>query len=289
MESSLIGLAGAISLVLIVFIIAASDVLDALYLYLSWPKWLVRRMDRRRAEEVKKVIQELGIDRQLLKDSVQAAQINQRAKSLNRYSRPTDVRTRAMRLLSAVRLQGEFRIGRRFPKAFPDYIDAFTGAMDRAWAEEAVSVMLSHLQIVTAGNLPPFSKIVGIKKGTPVLAWLAADRLRLPCVLHRGEDLKKPWGTAEHPTGCFDGELVKGDIVLLVDDSTTGGRLAMEAVEQIRQLGAIVEHFLVLFERVGKDARDLLQDQGIALHPVISLNEKVMIEISRLQHDLELS
>lgn len=285
MESSLIGLAGAISLVLIVFIIAASDVLDALYLYLSWPKWLVRRMESRRAEEVKKIIQELGIDRQLLKDSVQAARVNQRAKSLSRYSRPADVRTRAMRLLSAVRLQGEFHIGRRFPKAFPDYIDAFTGAMDRAWAEEAVSVMLSHLRIVTAGNLPPFSKIVGIKKGTPVLAWLAADRLRLPCVLHRGEDLKKPWGTAEHPIGCFDGEFVKGDIVLLVDDSTTGGRLAMEAVEQIRQLGAVVEHFLVLFERVGKDARDLLQDQGITLYPVISLDEKVMIEISRLQHD----
>jgi orotate phosphoribosyltransferase len=285
MESSLIGLAGAISLILIVFIIAASDVLDALYLYLSWPKWLVRRMEGRRAEEVKKVIQELGIDRQLLKDSVQAARINQRAKSLNRYSRPTDVRTRAMRLLSTVRLQGEFRIGRRFPKAFPDYIDAFTGAMDRAWAEEAVSVMLSHLRIVTTGNLPPFSKIVGIKKGTPVLAWLAADRLRLPCVLHRGEDLKKPWGTAEYPTGCFDGELVEGDIVLLVDDSTTGGRLAMEAVEQIRQLGAVVEHFLVLFERVGKDARDLLQDQDITLHPVISLDEKVMIEISRLEQN----
>jgi orotate phosphoribosyltransferase len=289
MESSLIGLVGAVSLILIVIIIAASDVLDAFYLYLSWPKWLVRRMDRRRAEEVKNVIQELGIDRQLLRDSVQAARINQRAKSLNRYSRPEDVRIRALRLLSSVRLQGEFRIGRRFPKSFPDYIDAFTGAMDRAWAEEAVSVMLSHLRIATGGNLPPFSKIVGIKNGTPVLAWLAADRLRLRCVLHRGEDLKKPWGTAEHPTGCFDGELVPGDIVLLVDDSTTGGRLAMEAVEQIRQLGAIVEHFLVLFERVGKDARGLLQDQGIMLYPVISLDEKTMTEISRLQYETESS
>jgi orotate phosphoribosyltransferase len=283
MESDLIQLVGAISLVAIIAIMAVADVLSALYLYLAWPKWLVRRMDLRRVEETKKVIAELGIDRQLLKDSVQATRINQRAKSLNRYARSADVRDRAMRLLSSVRIEGEFRIGRRFPRTFTDYFDAFAGAMDRAWAEEATSVMLSYLRISTGGNFPPFTKIVGIKKGTPILAWLAADRLRLPCVLHRGDDLKKPWGTADNPVGCFDGELVAGDVVLLVDDSTTGGRLALEAIEQIRDLGAVVEHFLVLFERVGKDARDLVQDQSVVLHSVISLDEMTATELSQIE------
>ncbi len=59
-----------------------------------------------------------------------------------------------------------------------------------------------------------------------------------------------------------------GKRVLLVDDSTTGGRKQMELASALREAGASVENSLVLFEPQGKGAREKLKQEGIELHAI---------------------
>ena len=276
-----------VGLIAVVTIILIAEILNAAYHFLGWPKWLVRHYDKPREDEVRRVIDALGIDKRLLRTSVQAALVTERA-SHSRYSDKDDITKRASRLIAQVRLRGEFKIGRRNKQPYPDYFDAFAGTMNKEWADEAVSIMVSYLR-VDIPSLPPFTKIVGIKHGTPVLAWLAADRLDLPCVLHRGKDAStaKPWGSTHEPTGHFDGKLTSDDVVLLVDDSTTGGRLALDAVEQIRELGATVGHLLVLFTPVGKDAKKLLGENDVKLISVLTLDEQTLDSLPKEESVLQ--
>ena len=60
-----------------------------------------------------------------------------------------------------------------------------------------------------------------------------------------------------------------GKVVMLVDDSTTGGRKQIELAKKLRAAGAVVNVSLVLFEPRGKGARDKLSAEGITLHAII--------------------
>ena len=65
----------------------------------------------------------------------------------------------------------------------------------------------------------------------------------------------------------------KGSRALIVDDSTTGGRMVLSAVEDLRKYGYDVSECLVVFEPCQKDARKKLQQQGIQLLSICKTHE----------------
>lgn len=115
--------------------------------------------------------------------------------------------------------------------------------------------------------------IVTPKSGSPILGYEFSKLLKLPFVLHEDsdrfdcaqDDMRKRFDCAEVPA--------KGSRALIVDDSTTGGRMVLSAVEDLRKYGYDVSECLVVFEPCQKDARKKLQQQGIQLLSICKTHE----------------
>ena len=80
----------------------------------------------------------------------------------------------------------------------------------------------------------------------------------------------------------FDGSVLPNDQIILVDDSTTGGRMFSQAIEKIRASKAEVHHAFVLFEPIGKDARGRLSHSGVELHSIIQMTDDNTTHLSDL-------
>jgi orotate phosphoribosyltransferase len=124
-----------------------------------------------------------------------------------------------------------------------------------------------------------FDRVVGLKEGSPSIAIQFARKVGKSVALFRGEGEFKKDRAGGRPADLFDGEVIAGETVLIVDDSTTGGRKAMQCLDALRSIGARAANFLVLFEPLGKGARELLQAREIELIAVVSLGEA---EVSKL-------
>ncbi len=77
----------------------------------------------------------------------------------------------------------------------------------------------------------------------------------------------------EHGTQSRVEGPVRGDErVLLVEDVVTTGGSLMDAVNAVRETGCTVEHAITIVDRE-EGARELLRDEGVALHALITLTE----------------
>ncbi|MDE8344418.1 MAG: orotate phosphoribosyltransferase, partial [Acidocella sp.] len=91
-------------------------------------------------------------------------------------------------------------------------------------------------------------------------AWIA-DRMALPMAYIR----KKPKGFGRNAQ--IEGDLPKGDRVLLVEDLTTDGQSKIQFAEALRRAGAVIEHaFVVFFYGVFPGSLETLAGMGIGLH-----------------------
>jgi orotate phosphoribosyltransferase len=76
-----------------------------------------------------------------------------------------------------------------------------------------------------------------------------------------------------HGTGNrIEGSLTTGERVVVLEDITTTGQSALDAVQALREAGAIVDCVLVVVDRE-EGARDLLADHGITLEALVTASE----------------
>jgi orotate phosphoribosyltransferase len=74
-----------------------------------------------------------------------------------------------------------------------------------------------------------------------------------------------------HGTGQrVEGPLRAGDRCCVVEDVTTTGGSAQEAIEQVRACGATVAVVVTVLDR-GAGARELFESQGIPFRPLLTL------------------
>ncbi len=110
--------------------------------------------------------------------------------------------------------------------------------------------------------------VCGIAVGGLPLATAVAYRLSIPLIYVRKE--RKEHGTKS----LLEGYVKPGTRVLVMDDvATTGGSL-LRAVEEVRELGGIVERALVVVDR-RQGADEALQRYGIRLESLTTLPEIV--------------
>jgi orotate phosphoribosyltransferase len=69
-----------------------------------------------------------------------------------------------------------------------------------------------------------------------------------------------------------EGILVSGDRVLLVDDLLTTGLTLKNAVEAVRAEGGVVTDAIVFLDRE-EGGRELLEQTGVKLHPLLKISE----------------
>jgi orotate phosphoribosyltransferase len=101
--------------------------------------------------------------------------------------------------------------------------------------------------------------------GVPLAVALGLDT-GLDTLLVRSET--KNYGTGSQ----IEGEFEDGEEVLVVEDVTTTGQSLLEAVEALREAGLTVRHAVTIVDRE-EGARDLLHDNDVSLHALVTLSE----------------
>jgi orotate phosphoribosyltransferase len=140
-------------------------------------------------------------------------------------------------------------------RVIPSFPDAFREICD-AYAQ----------QITDEIGIKNFDRIVGVPiAGIPFASQIAYN-LQKPFLYVR-KDIKLHGRERR-----VEGILVSGDKVLLVDDLLTTGLTLKNAVEATRAEGGVVTDAVVFLDRE-EGGRELLEQTGVKLHPLLKISE----------------
>lgn len=111
-------------------------------------------------------------------------------------------------------------------------------------------------------------------KGALMLPSIAC-RTNMPCVIVRKET--KSYGATGRTAGS---DIVKGERILFFDDVVTEGLSKVEGIKPLEELGAKVEHILVIVDREqhGKEKLEKLGYKVSALAKITDLAQKLVQE-----------
>jgi len=115
-------------------------------------------------------------------------------------------------------------------------------------------------------------KVAGPALGAVPIATAVSLESSIPMLMIR--KAKKDYGTSE----LIEGELVKGDSVIVVEDVTTTGGSLIKAIKAIEDNGGIVKKAVVVVDRA-EGAIENLKEEGIILEPLISIDDFKKSEI----------
>ncbi|MFT4945092.1 MAG: orotate phosphoribosyltransferase [Halovenus sp.] len=106
-------------------------------------------------------------------------------------------------------------------------------------------------------------RLAGVALGAVPLAAATSVAAERPYLIVRK-------ATKSHGTGNrIEGSVTTGERVVVVEDITTTGQSALDAVTALREAGATVERVLVVVDRE-EGARDLLADHGVDLEALVT-------------------
>lgn len=118
------------------------------------------------------------------------------------------------------------------------------------------------------GAVERIDRLASIELRGALLLPSIACRAGLPCVVVRKES--KAYGV----TGRIVGEVVKGERVLFFDDVVSEGLSKLEGIRPLEELGAKVEHVLVVVDRE-QGGRENLERLGYRVHALAKVSELV--------------
>jgi orotate phosphoribosyltransferase len=108
--------------------------------------------------------------------------------------------------------------------------------------------------------------LAGVALGAVPLVAVTSVETGNPYVVVRKKT--KEYGTAKR----VEGRLEEGESIVVLEDIATTGRSALDAVEALREAGAVVERVLVVVDRE-EGARERLADHGVDLESLLSASE----------------
>ncbi|MFB6119474.1 orotate phosphoribosyltransferase [Halosegnis sp.] len=109
-------------------------------------------------------------------------------------------------------------------------------------------------------------KLAGVALGAVPLVAATSVAADAPYVIVRKKT--KDYGTGNR----IEGRLTDGEEVVVIEDIATTGQSAVDAVEALREAGAVVNRVLVVVDRE-EGAREHLADHGIELKALLTASE----------------
>jgi uridine monophosphate synthetase len=103
-------------------------------------------------------------------------------------------------------------------------------------------------------------------KGALILPSIAC-RTNMPCVVVRKET--KSYGATGRTAGS---DITRGERILFFDDVVTEGLSKVEGIKPLQELGAIVEHILVIVDRE-QHGKEKLEKFGFKVHALAKITE----------------
>lgn len=108
--------------------------------------------------------------------------------------------------------------------------------------------------------------LAGVALGAVPLVAVTSVETNTPYVIVRKQ--KKAYGTAN----LIEGDLEAGEEVVVLEDIATTGRSAIDAVEALREAGAVVDRVLVVVDRQ-EGATENLAEHDIELQALVTAEE----------------
>jgi uridine monophosphate synthetase len=118
-------------------------------------------------------------------------------------------------------------------------------------------------------DISPLTKLASIELKGALIAPIIACKVNLPCTIIRKEE--KAYGA----TGRIAGATVtKEDKILFVDDVVSEGLSKIEGIKPLKELGAEVNHILVIVNRE-QGGKEKLEESGYTVHALTKVSEVV--------------
>jgi orotate phosphoribosyltransferase len=117
-----------------------------------------------------------------------------------------------------------------------------------------------------ADRLGEAGKLAGVALGAVPLAAATSVESGRPYVIVRKQ--AKEYGTGNR----IEGDLADSERVVVLEDVATTGQSAADAVDALREAGAVVDRVLVVVDRQ-EGARDHLADRGVELVALVTAEE----------------
>ncbi len=166
-------------------------------------------------------------------------------------------RALAASVFDRAHLTGEFVL--RSGQVSHEYFDKYRFEADPA--------LLRTLAEALADLLPEGTEVLaGLELGGVPLAVALGQVTGLPCTFVR--KAAKPYGTRK----VAEGSEVEGRRVLVVEDVITSGGQVVTSTEDLRALGAEVDHALCVIDREA-GGPEALAAIGVALRPLFTMSE----------------
>jgi orotate phosphoribosyltransferase len=155
----------------------------------------------------------------------------------------------ARRVRRASHLSGSFTL--RSGRTAYEYFDKYQF--------EADPVLLDELAAAMVALVPADTEVLaGLEMGGIAVVTALGRHTGLPCAFVR--KAAKSYGTAR----LAEGAAIAGRRVLVVEDVVTSGGQVVTSTEQLRELGAVIEHALCVIDRQEGGAESLAA-QGLTL------------------------
>lgn len=235
------------------------------------PKKLRKKMRLNRAEDTIEVLNELGID------------VESYRRKISSMSFPKDYSNESLeeivnKELDKIKINKKIAVGQTRTTELDYYIDlighscnpvtanGFARYLSTYWSENC-----NNRNVIIN---PSFDFVVTPKGGSPILGYEFARLVNKPFVLH---ELRERFKSNEDDKRVYlnCSELPKeGSTALIVDDSTTGGSMVIQTIDNLRKYGYNVNDCLVVFEPQSKDARKKLKDKDVNLISIVKTHKK---------------
>jgi len=168
----------------------------------------------------------------------------------------------ALRDADAVRY-GEFELSHGGTSDY--YVDKYVFETDPDCLALIAAAFAERLGASGAADAGP-PKLAGVALGAVPLVAVTSVETGLPYVIARKQ--QKEYGTGN----LIEGDLVEGEEVVVLEDIATTGQSAADAVEALRDAGAVVNRVLVVVDRQ-EGGRELLAEHDVELEALVTAEE----------------
>ena len=250
----------------ILWILALATVITILDISGFLPPFIARWLARNRLENTIKALQSMGV--RVTQDE-KDLNITTASKLLDKAKiKELAYKTELRGMLLEDTFTGDVHVGATTHFNSPQFIDVIGSSTDSTRAVRYARILHTHAKLE---KIEDFDIVATPRTGSPMLGYEFARLCKKPFIMDspgKVTDASKTMGA--HATLDFPKSLtLKDKSVLIIDDSTTGGRKQVELAILLRAQGAKVEKSLILFEPKGKGAREKLGLSNITLHSII--------------------
>lgn len=231
------------------------------------PSWLEKWIAKNRLETTLRALKSLGV--MVAWDNEKPSTHRSFSKKI-RGSEPLYKKKLKMMIEEASLGENAVEAGEKRSFTVENYVDIMGNSTNSEKAKDYARILYAY--IVDESLLNNIDFIATPKEGSPILGYEVSHLLKKPLVLgvcHKGKSTSE--NVLSHLSLDYDIALdLREKRALLIDDSTTGGRVMLDLAAALRKDGAIVKDACVLFEPIGKNARTLLRNDNIILHAVVN-------------------